>query len=288
MERRAEILVTGAAGKTGLAVIRALAQAGHGVRALVFRVEQRQAALSAGATEALVGDTRDPHALVHAVGRMRAVYHIAPNVSPDEIVMGETVISAAKSAGLDRFVYHSVLHPQIEAMPHHWQKMRVEERLLHSGIAFTILQPAAYMQNILAGWQTILASGQFTVPYPVTTRLSLVDLRDVAQVAARVLTEDGHEGASYELVGTIPLNQDVVAETLSRVLEKPVVAVEVGLEAWAEKARSAGMSDYALDTLLRMFRCYAEYGFSGNPRILRHLLGREPGSLEDFLRSVKK
>ena len=61
-------------------------------------------------------------------------------------------IRAAQSAGVERFVYHSVLHPQVEIMAHHWQKMRVEEQLFESGLSFTILQPAAYMQNVLAGW----------------------------------------------------------------------------------------------------------------------------------------
>ncbi len=288
MERSAEILVTGAAGKTGLAVITALARTGRGVRALVYRYEQRQAALTAGATEVIVCDMRDPYELLLATDRMSAVYHIAPNVSPDEIRIGEAVISAAKLTGLERFVYHSVLHPQIEAMPHHWQKLRVEEQLLQSGIASTILQPAAYMQNILAGWKTIVASGHFIVPYPVTTRLSLVDLRDVAKVAATVLTEDGHEGATYELVGTLPLSQNDVAEALSHVLGKPVVAVQIGLGAWEEQARGAGIAGFALDALLRMFRCYADYGFSGNPRLLRFLLGREPNSMGDFLQSVER
>ncbi len=66
----------------------------------------------------------------------------------------------------------------------------------------TILQPTAYMQNILAGWRSIVEDGIYRVPYPIDTRISLVDLRDVAEAAARVLTEDGHVGATYELVGT--------------------------------------------------------------------------------------
>ncbi len=71
-----------------------------------------------------------------------------------------------------RFVYHSVLHPQIEAMPHHWAKMRVEEMLFAAGFDLTILQPTAYMQNILGAWRGIVEDGVFRVPYPVETRLS--------------------------------------------------------------------------------------------------------------------
>ena len=72
-----------------------------------------------------------------------------------------------------------MLHPQIEAMPHHWEKMRVEEMLFAAGLDVTVLQPTAYMQNILGMARDIVEAG-FRVPYPVETPLSLVDLDDVA------------------------------------------------------------------------------------------------------------
>ncbi len=59
-------------------------------------------------------------------------------------------------SGVTRFVYHSVLHPQIEAMPHHWQKMRTEEMLFAAGFELTVLQPTAYMQNILGAWRGVV------------------------------------------------------------------------------------------------------------------------------------
>ena len=88
------------------------------------------------------------------------------------------------------------LHPQIEEMPHHWNKLRVEEMLLRSGLDITILQPTAYMQNSLPEWDRMKRDGIFRVPYPIETRLSLVDLDDVAEVAALALTNAGHSGAT--------------------------------------------------------------------------------------------
>jgi len=151
--------------------------------------------------------------------------------------------------------------------------------LLESGLPFTILQPAAYMQNILAGREAISTEGVYTVPYPVTTQLSLVDVADVAEVAARVLTEPEHVGATYEVVGTEPLAQTAVAEVLSQVLGRPVKARQVSLVEWQQQAEAAGLSGYAIDTLMKMFRYYAAYGFAGNPRVLTYLLGREPTPL---------
>ena len=72
---------------------------------------------------------------------------------------------------MEHFVYHSVLHPQTEKMNHHWQKMRVEEMIFESGLPFTILQPAPYMQNLLAGWKSIVEDGVLRVPYSVDSEI---------------------------------------------------------------------------------------------------------------------
>ena len=92
-------------------------------------------------------------------------------------------------------------------MPHHWSKLPVEEMLFSSALDVTILQPTAYMQNCLSEWDRMVGSGIYRVPYPVETRLSLVDLDDVAEAAAIVLSDADHSGATYELVGTPPLSQ---------------------------------------------------------------------------------
>jgi NAD(P)H dehydrogenase (quinone) len=280
------ILVTGAAGKTGNAVIRAVAARGGEVRALVRRAAQAAVAVAGGACDFAVGAFDDPAALAHAAGGATAIYHICPNVSPHEMSYAKAVVAAATAAGVRRFVYHSVLHPQIEAMPHHWAKLRVEEMLLASGLDVTVLQPAAYMQNLLAGWRSIAEQGVYRVPYPVETRISLVDLRDVAAAAALVLTEAGHAGATYALVGTAPLTQIEVAHALSAALGRPVDAVAEPVEAWDARARAAGMGRYQRDTLAAMFRSYAMGGLIGNSNVLGWLLGRRPTTLAEFAADV--
>jgi uncharacterized protein YbjT (DUF2867 family) len=277
------IFVTGAAGKTGRAVIRALSARGAAARALVHRPEQVRLVEELGAREVRVGDMRQLATMRAAMRGVRAVYHICPNVSPDEVGIGQVVVAAARAAGVEHLVYHSVLHPQTEAMPHHWLKLRVEERLLESGLPFTILQPTAYMQNVLAHRERILHEGVYPIPYAVETRLSLVDLEDVAEAAAVVLTEPGHTGATYQLVGSQALSQTEVAATLSRGLGRPVRAQVVPIETWERKARGAGLGDYQIETLVQMFRYYERHGFAGNPRVLGWLLGRAPTSFAAFV-----
>ena len=276
------ILVSGAAGKTGLAVIAALSQEGQAVRAIVKDATQEARVREAGAVEVVAGDMSRAEVWQTALEDISAVYHVAPNMHAEEVLMGRIALSRAQTVGVGHFVYHSVLHPQTATMPHHWNKLRVEEMIFESGLPFTILQPAAYMQNILAGWRKINVEGVYRVPYPVLTRLSLVDLGDVAQVAARVLTEPGHVGATYELVGTQPLAQTEVAELLAEALSRPVEAREVALEEWREEAKEAGTPEHAMEALLKMFRYYAAYGFVGNPRVLTWLLGRQPRGLPEL------
>ncbi len=277
------ILVTGAAGKTGRAVLRALSGHGELVRALVHRADHVRLVEDLGAREAVIGDMRAGPALGQAMRGARAVYHICPNVSPDEVTIGRAVIAAARTAGVEHVVYHSVLHPQTEAMPHHWQKLRVEEALFESGLACTILQPCTYMQNVLAGWRTIVEDGVYAVPYPVETRLSLVDLDDVAEAARAVLTEPGHVAATYELAGPEALTQTEVADRVSRQLGRPVRAERMAVEAWVDRARGAGMGAYQVETLVKMFRYYERFGLCGNPRILSQVIGRPPGTFEAFV-----
>jgi uncharacterized protein YbjT (DUF2867 family) len=277
------ILVTGAAGKTGNAVVKALAAKGASVRALIRRPEQAVALKALGVAEVSVGSLEDPRSLLLAAAGTRAIYHVCPNVSRDELSIARAVAAAALAQNVKRFAYHSVLHPQIEAMPHHWAKMRTEEMLLTAGLDLTILQPTAYMQNLLGAWRGIVEDGVLRVPYPADTRLSLVDLDDVAEVVARVLTEDGHAGATYQLVGTAPLTQTEIATAIGAVLNRDINVEVESVETWEARARAAGMGEHERVTLAAMFRYYAQHGLIGNPQMLRWLLGRAPNNLAHFV-----
>jgi uncharacterized protein YbjT (DUF2867 family) len=274
------ILITGAGGKTGRSLIRALSKV-ENVCAFVHREEQVSVAKSLGAVKVIVGNMHDEDAIRSVMQGVRAVYHICPNMDPDEVVVGDLVIREAHKAGAEHFVYHSVLHPQVERMNHHWQKMRVEEMIFESGLPFTILQPAPYMQNLLAGWKSILEDGVLRVPYSVNSKFSFVDLEDVAEAASIVLTQPDHVNAIYELVGTSPMSHMEVAEIFSRVLNRDVRAEREETRDW--RLRTVGMSKYAIENLVKMFEYYDQWGLVGNPNVLRWLLKREPTTLETFV-----
>jgi len=279
------ILVTGAAGKTGKAVITSLINRGEACRAFVRSETQAHDLQSNLHCEIIIGDLRNPHDIEIATRNINSIYFICPNVTQDELDIGKSLARAAKLNGVSRFVYHSVLHPQIESMPHHWQKLRMEEFLFTSGLDFTILQPCAYMQNVLGSWKTITNDGKYIVPYLTETRISIIDLKDIGETAAIVLTEAGHSNAIYEIAGPEPLSQNEVAKIIAEVIKINVIAESISRDTWRENAKRSGMPDYQLQVLVNMFEYYEKYGLIGSPFILCSLLKREPTFFSDFLRN---
>jgi len=274
------ILITGAGGKTGKAITKALSNEST-VCAFVHREEHVAVLKSYGAEKVIVGDMRVGSSIRSAMQDVVAIYHICPNMNPDELEIGKQIIREAKNAGVEHVVYHSVLHSQTEKMHHHWQKMRVEEMIFESGLPFTILQPAPYMQNLLASWKNIVENGILHVPYSVQARFSFIDLEDLAEAAKIVLTQPGHRYASYELAGIEPASHLEVAEVISHTLKMDVRAEKEEIEAW--KSRAAGLSEYAIENLTRMFEYYDQWGLAGNPNTLKWLLNKESTTLEAFL-----
>ncbi len=176
------------------------------------------------------------------------VYLIAPNLHPDEPAYVTEVLDAMGAAGVDRVVYHSVASPYVPAMPHHVGKARSEDLVRRSGLAWTILQPGVYLQNF------DLTQGPVQVPYDVEAPFGFLDLADLAAVAALMLAEDGHAGATYELA--------------SRQSSVSGVATDAGLP--AERAADPGTHPW----LTAMFEYYDKHGLPVGTRVLAALLGR--------------
>lgn len=279
------ILITGAGGKTGRALIKTLSKV-ESLSAFVHRPEHAPVVKALGAEKVIVGDLRDESAVRSAMVGARAVYHVCPNMNPDEIVIGTLVIRGARKMNVDHFVYHSVLHPQTEKMKHHWQKLHVEEMIFESGLPFTILQPAPYMQNLLTGWKNIIKDGILRVPYSVNSRFSFIDLEDVAEAARVILTKPGHLNATYELAGTTPVSHRDVAEIIGHVWKRQVQAKRQEIADW--KLQAKGLSAFAAEHLIRMFEYYDRWGLAGNPNVLKWLLRREPTSLESFMERIAR
>lgn len=272
------VLVIGATGKTGRAVTRALASHEVDVRAAVRSTEAGKRAYAAGARSISVVDLESGVGLDEALAGVDAVYHLAPNVHPDEVGIAERVAAAAERAGLSRFVFHSVLHPDEASMPHHLRKAEAEGVIRDHLPGVTVLRPAAYHQNLVDA----AVSGRLTVPYSLDAPFTNVDLADVAEVAVTVLTRIGHEGLTYDLAGPEVLSVRDLARVATDVLSRPVQAIRVDVAGWVA-GPGATLSAQARDDLVAMFASYDRGGLVGDPSTLRRLLGHEPGTWAQVL-----
>jgi uncharacterized protein YbjT (DUF2867 family) len=284
MDLARPILVTGASGRTGRAAIAAIARRGGKVRAFIRRAEVADELKALGAAETVLGDLMDRDALARAVGGAGQILHICPPMHPQEDVLAATMIDLAAHANVDRLVLYSVLHPLLSDVPHHARKLAAEQRLVDSGLPYTILQPGRYMQHLVPIWKSVLATGVHAMPFSASAKFSVVDLADLAEAAALVLTKDGHESATYQLAGPQPLSQQDMAAVLTDLLGRPIRAEAKPLDEMLRDARAAGMPAERIETMRLMNVHYDSHGLVGNPNVLAWLLGRPPGTFADFVR----
>jgi uncharacterized protein YbjT (DUF2867 family) len=268
------VAVVGAAGKTGRAVAAALAGRGALVRRLL-----RAGASARPGDDAVGVDLASGEGLHVALDGCAAVHLAAPNMFPDEPTLVDRVIQAACDTGVERIVYHSVAQPFVPSMPHHVAKAVGEDLVRRSTLSWTVLQPCAYTQNLLAG-----LSGdhpRLDLAYSPDAPFALVDLLDVAEVTAMVLTEPGHEGATYELGGPEVVTPEQVAEWAEDVLDREV---PVNVQAPADWAASAeDLPLHVRKGLLAMFEHYDAHGLLAGSLVLRTLLGRPATTVRQVL-----
>jgi len=141
---------------------------------------------------------------------------------PHETIMGTGMIDAAQTLGVRRFVYISVIHPEIDDLINHKAKLAVEAHLIKSRLDWTVLRPQHYMQNIAVA--KVVQDGRLVMPYPITTRLGHVDMQDLAEAAARVASEDGHSSATYDISAEENLSVEEICKIISRISGKSVQA----------------------------------------------------------------
>jgi len=279
------ILLTSAGGKTGRAMISTFAAAGEKVRAVMRRDDADAELMSLGAVEVVHADLMDAAAMADAAKGCRAIYYICPNMTEQEQIFGENIIAAAKAAEVDRLVFHSVLHTQVQALQHHWNRLFVEEAILESGVPYSILQVGSYYQNMLPVWAKMKETGIHAMAYEVEAPMSLVDLGDVADAAVKVLNDPGCANGIFEICGPI-ITLTEKAEILSDVLGQPIEARRLPADDAVAHAAHMGVGEFGQDCMRRMFAHYDIHGLVGSARVLEWIIGRPPVDFETFARKV--
>jgi uncharacterized protein YbjT (DUF2867 family) len=280
------LLVTAAQGNQGKVLIPRLLAAGVDVRACVRSEKSARSLRAAGVTDVVAGDLSDPDVLARAMNGVAKVYYIGPALHPGEREMGIAAVDAARVAGVQHFVFSSVLHPIITDLVQHEIKRDLEEYLISSGMEFTILQPANYM--LRHRLMPAFTEGVFRLSWALDRYQSMVDVGDVTEVAAAVLAEsDRHAGATYELVAPGRYTAHDLAKIIAAVAGREVIAEQIDAEVFLRAARGAGSSaqfPYEARLLRAISKRYSSHDFIGNPNVLTWLLDREPTTFEQFTR----
>ena len=277
------ILLTAANGRTGRAVLTQLAKAGADVKVFLRDERQWPALQERGATSYAVGDMENASTINAAMASCEAIIHIGPPMHPNEVEITSRFIDSALSHGVSRFVYYSVMHPLRRAVRHHRLKLDAEEALIESGLPYTIVQPMRYMQHLALIWNKVLETGIHAMPFNIDVKFNVADLRDLAEATAIVATNPGHLYATYELAGLEALSQRDMATVISRVLGREIRAAALSLEQVEKNARAAGASDDRITQMLTMNKHYDQFGFRGNPNVLRWVLDREPNTFKNYV-----
>ncbi len=280
-----KVLVVGATGKYASLVVPKLKQRGATIRALVRDETKADASRQQGANEVAIGDLGDPDSLRAAAAGVDGVFHINPAFAPNEAELGVAMVEAARVSGVQKFVFSGVYHPSSK-LSNHAAKRPVEEAMYESGMDFTVLQPAMFMQNFAAGWDTVLQQGRFSLPYSKLAKACYVDYRDVAEVAAIALTGNALSYGTFELCAPGMVNRVELVAIISAVIGRTIEAGESPFDEWAQAAH---IPDRLRENLRVMYEDYDQYGFpGGNAIVLRTLLGREPRSLQQYFQELAK
>ena len=278
------LLVTGATGKVGSAVLAELANRSHRVRALVR--DPAKLTVKAPNIEVVSGDFADPSSLDVALVGVEAAF-LASAFDPKMSELQMNFAEASKRAKIPRVVLLSGVGANarqccVRTLRWHGQ---VESSLQAAGIETTSLRAAFFFQNLLK--LGITKDGIIAGPFR-NIKWPWIDARDVGAVAAAALTDAKHIGQTYTLTAPDLLSYHEVAERLTAVLQTPIRYLDISANEARGRLRLEGGSPVLIEAKLELWDAFASGYIKVEPsQIVKEIVGREPRSLEDFARDYR-
>jgi uncharacterized protein YbjT (DUF2867 family) len=274
------ILVTGATGTVGHAVVQQLAQQDAPVVAAVRNPARVRQTLS---VPAVAFDFHEPATYDHAFRGVEKLFLVRP---PAIAAVWQSIfpaLRAAQRAGVQHVVFLSLLGAeQNPLVPHRW----IEWYLQSLNMDWTFLRPSFFMQNLSTTHQEeIRDRNEIFVPAGEGAT-SFIDARDIAAVAVRALTEVGHENVAYALTGAEALTYGEVAQTLSDVLGRPIRYRNPSLLNFVQ--RQIGQKPWGFVLVMAGIYLTARLGLAGRTTdTVRRMLGRPPITMQQFARDYQ-
>jgi len=275
------ILVTGATGTTGQHVVACLRRGRTPVRALV-RARSKGRALEALGAELAVGDFDLPKTLGPALHGVDVALLLAPP-HPRQVEWQDGFVVEAKRIGVRRIVKISGLgadeRSEVPFLRWHGEG---ERRLEGSGLSWTHVRPSMFMQNLL-GQASEIRRGVLALPL-ADARVAMVDVRDVAEVAARVLAEEGHERKAYDVTGPEALSGAEAAKRLSDALGWKVAYRDVPPDGFRAGLGEAGLPSWLADAVAALYADLRKGSGARTTDVVFRLTRTPPRPLETFAR----
>ena len=275
------ILVTGATGLNGSELVRRLSARGVHVRALVRNTARATGLASLPMVEIVEGDMAHPETLtVPLKGVERAM--LISSSDPAMLEVQSNFIEEARKAGVKHVVKLSGIMPELDS-PFRYARMHgeIERRLEDSGMAFTHLRAGEFMHAYFRQVPSIVAREAFFLPME-DAKIASIDIGDIAEVAATVLTSPGHEGKIYPLTGPEALSMSEVAEKLSTATGKRIRYINI-TPGEAKKAQlAAGIPPYTADALAELFAERRKGKEAQVSPVIQTIFGWRPTSFEQF------
>jgi uncharacterized protein YbjT (DUF2867 family) len=275
------ILVTGATGQHGSRLLRLLSARGIASRAMVRNPAKADVIAKLPHVEIVQADMAQPDTLAPALrGVDRAI--LISSATPDMLEVQSNFIDAARKAGVRHVVKLSGIAPGLDSS-FRFARMHgeIEKRLEASGMAWTHLRPGEFMTVYFRQVPAIVNKSALFLPME-EARIASIDVGDIAEVAAKVLTTAGHEGKVYSLTGPEALTMAEVATKLAAATGKPIRYVNVPPEDARQAQLAAGMPPFLADGLFELF---GERRNGMEARVWpdsEALLGRRPTSFDEF------
>lgn len=276
------IVLTGVTGTVGSRVAELLLARNEAVRLLCHGDAQRAYSRFGDQVEVVVADFDDPESIVAAFAGAHRIFQLTPGFpTPDvQLARESTLITSAVKAGVERVVKLSAASPDADSEISYVRVHALaERRLADSGLAYTMLRPAGFMQNLI-GWartgviRTCAGDGL----------AAFVDARDIASVAVVALTEEGHEGKEYTLTGPTALSFDEMAAVLSTATGRDISHARVPRDTLIAGLREAGLPSWFAESLATQQTRYAAGMDSDVSHDITLVAGRPARSLDDFAR----
>jgi len=276
------LLITGAGGTVGTALVEELKGSDQTMR-LTFRSKDKAEKAIAAGYDAVALDYAQPETLVPAFDGVASVFLLGTGVLGQ--AEGEiNVVNAAKAAGVAKIVKLSVWGAEAEEYALARMHRTVERAIEASGLGLMFLRPNNFIQSFIRyEAESIKAEGAFYLPAG-EAKINHIDVRDIARVAARALTAPGHAGKAYNLSGPQAISYAEVADILSQVLGKQVRYVAVSDDAAKSAMIAGGAPELYADYVVELNQYFRAGGAAGVSSAVKDVTGRDPITFEQFAR----